>query len=179
MQKIIYSLLLTAISVTVFSQVKNSGEVKVPGRTSFYAELGGPGILFSANIDTRFFKSPFGLGGRFGVGFVTADEAKKVNGNYEYELRSVITIPAQVNYIFGKQDSPHTFEVGAGLTYVGRKLEIFNFYEDKTSQFFGSASFMYRRQPIKGGFTWRIGFTPLFAKGYIQPTGGVSAGFSF
>ena len=38
---------------------------------SFYAELGGPGILFSANYDTRFKKSPFGLGGRVGLGFVS------------------------------------------------------------------------------------------------------------
>lgn len=180
MQKIIGCLLLLlVVSVNLFSQTRNSIEGKVPGRTSFYAELGGPGILFSANIDSRFAKSSLGWGARFGLGFVTADEVEVVNGFNEYEPRSVITVPAQINYIFGKYESPHTFEVGAGLTYVGKKLEIFNFYEDKTSQLFGSASFMYRRQPAKGGFTWRIGFTPLFAKGYIQPTGAVSVGYSF
>ena len=152
---------------------------KVPGRTQFYAELGGAGILFSANIDTRFAKSSLGWGGRVGLGFVTADEETIVGGSYNYELRSVVTIPAQINYIFGKGDSPHTFEVGAGLTYVGKKLDIFNFYDDKKTNIFGSASFMYRRQPLKGGFTWRIGFTPLIAKGYIQPSGGVSVGYSF
>jgi hypothetical protein len=169
--------LCTVALLTVLSAAAQPGNIgKIPGRTQFYAELGGPGILFSANIDTRFAKSTLGWGARFGVGFVTADE---LLDNYNYELRSVVTVPAQINYIFGKGDSPNTFEVGAGITYVGRKLEIFNFYDNKTTQLFGSASFMYRRQPLKGGFTWRIGFTPLIAKGYIQPTGGVSVGYSF
>lgn len=173
-------MVLALLSAVLFAAAqKSKSNTAVPGRTSFYAELGGPGILFSANIDTRFTSSRLGWGGRLGVGFVSADESKLVNGNYEYNPRSVITVPVQVNYIFGKDDSPHTFEVGAGISYVGRELEIFNFYEDKTSKWFGSASFMYRRQPLKGGFTWRAGFTPLFAKGYIQPTGGVSVGYCF
>lgn len=177
MKNIIVSCLLIACSTFLFAQ---PGTVsKIPGRTQFYAELGGAGILFSANIDTRFAKSSLGWGGRFGLGFVTADEEIIVGGNYNYELRSVVTIPAQVNYIFGKGDSPHTFEVGAGITYVGKELNIFNFYDDKKTNFFGSASFMYRLQPLNGGFTWRIGFTPLIAKGYIQPSGAVSVGYSF
>jgi hypothetical protein len=44
-------------------------------------------------------------------------------------------------------NSPHTLEVGAGMTYVGNKLEIMNFYNDKQSQLFGTFSFMYRRHP--------------------------------
>ena len=178
MKKIISLAIAILISFSIFSQNK-TGSVKTPGRTSFYAELGGPGILFSANIDSRFKATSLGWGGRIGVGFVTADELTIINNNYNYELVSVVTIPAQINYIFGNGESPHTFEVGAGLTYVGKKLEIFNFYDDKSSKLFGSASFMYRRQPLKGGFTWRIGFTPLIAKGYIQPTGGASVGYSF
>lgn len=173
--KIIILVLLTIVSGTLsYAQPGNVG--KVPGRTQFFAELGGPGILFSANIDSRFTKSSLGWGGRIGLGFVTADEDL---GNYNYELRSVVTIPAQVNYIFGKGDSPHTFEVGAGVTYIGKKLEIFNFYDTKATKLFGTAAFMYRRQPLKGGFTWRVGFTPLIAKGYIQPSGAVSVGYSF
>jgi hypothetical protein len=177
MRKITLICLFIINSIFLFAQPGTVG--KVPGRTQFYAELGGPGILFSANVDTRFTKSSLGWGGRFGLGFVTADEEIVIGSNYNYELRSVVTVPAQVNYIFGKGDSPHTFEVGAGLTYVGKKLDIFNFYDDKKTNLFGSASFMYRRQPLKGGFTWRIGFTPLIAKGYIQPSGGVSVGYSF
>lgn len=179
MRKICFVLLAAFVTSAAFSQ-KETSSIKVPGRTSFYAEVGGPGILFSANIDSRFNKTHLGWGGRIGVGFVTADEVTiDNNGFYNYDLQSVVTLPAQVNYIFGKNDSPHTFEVGAGVTYVGKELEIFNFYEERSSKWFGTASFMYRRQPAKGGFTWRAGFTPMVAKGYIQPTGGISLGYSF
>lgn len=177
MKNIILVCVAMVSSTILFSQQGNVG--KVPGRTQFYAELGGPGILFSANIDSRFTASSLGWGGRFGLGFVTADETTITGGNYYYNPASVVTVPAQVNYIFGKGDSPHTFEVGAGVTYVGKKLDIFNFYDNKRSNWYGTAAFMYRRQPLKGGFTWRVGFTPLVAKGYIQPSGAASVGYSF
>lgn len=174
--KHIFTLIITVFSLQTLSAQSANHAIKTPGRTQFYAELGGPGILFSANMDTRFKKSSLGWGGRVGIGFVTAYE---VDGSLNDDPISALTLPVQVNYVFGKAESPHTFEVGAGITYVGKELEIMNFYDDKTSQVFGTASFMYRRQPVKGGFTWRIGFTPLIAKGYIQASGGVSIGYSF
>jgi hypothetical protein len=174
----LFALLLIALSGS--AQDKTDLSSDIPSRTSFFAELGGPGILFSANIDTRFKPGHLGWGGRVGLGFVTADEYKTdVNGYPTWEPASVVTVPVQVNYIFGKGTSPHTFEAGAGLTYVGKKLEIMNFYDDKMSNFFGTASFMYRRQPPNGGFAWRIGFTPLIAKGYIQPSAAASVGYNF
>jgi hypothetical protein len=176
--------LLLFVSVLFFYAVQaqsGSDGKTVSGRTAFYAELGGPGILFSANIDSRFKPSHLGLGGRVGIGFVTADEVEydPQNGYPIYESRSVLTVPVQLNYIFGKGNSPHTFEVGGGVTYVGKKLDVLNFYDDKKSNFFGSFAFMYRRQPADGGFTWRIGFTPLVARGYIQPFGAAGVGYSF
>ncbi len=180
MKKFVLLLFLSVTITSGFSQTATAIK-SVPGRTAFYAELGGPGILFSANIDTRFKPSHLGLGGRAGIGFVTGTEDKydPVTGYYNYDDVSVITVPVQLNYIFGKPTSPHTFEVGGGITYVGRKLEMLNFYEDKKSNFFGSFAFMYRRQPAEGGFTWRIGFTPLVAHGYIQPFGAAGVGYSF
>ena len=155
--------------------------VKVPGRNSFYAELGGPGILVSANYDGGFKKSHLGLGGRIGVGFITSyqDEIDQ-NGNYiNSDQVSVVTFPAQLNYIFGKNNSPHTFEVGAGVTVLGKKMNVLDFDIDKKSSVFGIFSFMYRRQPADGGFTWRSGFTPLVADGFIQPFAGVGVGYNF
>lgn len=147
------------------------------GLTSFYAELGGPGILFSANVDRRFGSTKLGIGGRVGLGFVSG-YFNDYNNNSN-SPQSIVTIPVQINYIFGKLHSVHTFEVGAGATFTGRKLDIFDFYDQKASNVFGTASFMYRRQPTDGGFSWRIGFSPLIAKGYIQPFGGVSVGYNF
>jgi hypothetical protein len=180
MKKINLLLLFLCTACVLYAQSGENIEA-VPGRTAFFAELGGPGILFSANLDTRFKPSRLGLGGRAGIGFVTADESTydPQNGTYNYETASVVTVPVQLNYIFGKGVSPHTFEVGAGLTYVGKKLDILNYYENKKAQLFGSFAFMYRRQPIDGGFAWRIGFTPLVARGYIQPFGAVSVGYNF
>jgi cobalt-zinc-cadmium resistance protein CzcA len=42
----------------------------------------------------------------------------------------VVTIPVQINYVFGKANSVHTFEVGAGVTFAGKKIDIMNFYEE-------------------------------------------------
>lgn len=172
-------LILTAIIFGVGAYAQ-SGVNKVPGRSSFFAEVGGPGILFSANMDYRFNPSHLGVGARAGIGFVTADEVvTNSNVNADYRTASVITVPVQLNYIFGKANSPHAFEVGAGITVVGKKLDILSFYDDRRASVFGSFSFMYRRQPVEGGFSWRIGFTPLLADGFIQPLGALSFGYNF
>ena len=164
------------------AQKTNSENEKISGQTSFFAEGGGPGIAFSANFDRRFNQTHLGWGGRAGLGFVSGyeDYYDPVSGNYTYNgEKSAITVPVQVNYIFGKSSSPHSFEVGGGITYVSTKLDIMNFYDEKRSNLFGTFSFMYRRQPLNGGFSWRAGFTPLVAKSYIQPFGAVSIGYNF
>ena len=170
-------LILLFSVVQAFSQhVSDANDNKTTGQTSFYAELGGPGILFSANLDKRFTKSNLGWGGRIGLGFVSG----YINNQGFYDNpSSVVTIPIQVNYIFGKSNSSHTFEVGGGVTVAGKKIDVMDFYDDNRTAFFGTASFMYRRQPANGGFMWRIGFTPLIAKGYIQASGGVGVGYNF
>lgn len=181
MKKVTLLLSITFYISCLVQAQSDSNPKPVGGRTAFYAELGGPGILFSANIDSRFKESSLGLGGRAGIGFVTADDSDydPQTGNYNYRNRSVITVPVQLNYIFGKPTSVHTFEVGAGLTYLGKRLDIFNGSDNERTNLYGTFSFMYRRQPADGGFMWRIGFTPVVANGYIQPSGGVGVGYSF
>jgi len=181
MQKFLFLVyVICFFDIVSFSQESKANRTNTPYRSSFYAEVGGPGILFSANIDTRFKPSSFGWGFRGGLGFVTGYEVTTpVNGINEYEETSAMTILAQLNYVFGKYESPGSFEVGAGATYAGKELEFMNFYDDKTSKFFGTFSFMYRRQPPNGGFSWRAGFAPLFAKDYVQASGAVSLGYNF
>lgn len=162
------------MSNLLFAQESTTSDI--PGQNSFYAELGGPGILFSANIDRRFTKSNLGIGGRAGIGFVTDDFGDFFN---DYEPKSVLTIPIQLNYIFGKPNSVHSFEVGAGATFTGRKVDLFSFRNNVGQSVFGTASFMYRRQPTEGGFSWRLGFTPVVAGSYVQASGGVSVGYNF
>ena len=169
--------LIVAIFFCLAQKNNSRSDENSLSQTSFYAELGGPGILFSANIDRRFNKSNLGLGGRIGLGFVSG-YLETDPYNYD-EPTSVVTFPVQLNYLFGKPGSPHTFEAGAGFTLTGKKIGVFDFYDSTASNFFVTASFMYRRQPANGGFSWRIGFTPLIAKGYIQPSGAVSVGYNF
>jgi hypothetical protein len=182
MRKLLIGIVALVATVSAYTQDNNNSGNKYEGQSSFFAEGGGPGIMFSANFDRRFKASQLGLGARAGLGFVTAydDYYDPVTGYYVYgDQKSAVTIPVQLNYIFGKNNSPHTFEVGAGATYVTKKLSIMNFYDDKRTQFFGTFAFMYRRQPRNGGFSWRAGFTPLIGDGLIQPFGGVSVGYSF
>jgi hypothetical protein len=162
---------------TVSAQQSTTDNPPAVAQTQFFAELGGPGVLFSANIDRRFKKSHTGWGGRVGLGFVTGDYSYETNGYYRQE--SILTFPVQINHVFGKPNSPHTFEVGAGFTVLGKKIDAFNFSDDHRTSVLGTAAFMYRRQPVNGGFAWRIGFTPVFYSGYIQASGGVSVGYAF
>jgi hypothetical protein len=190
MRKQVLAILLL-LSVPVFSMAQNNkteAAKTTTGRYSFIAEAGGAGIAFSANFDTRFKNSRLGWGGRAGVGFVSGwdDEYDPVLMMWtDGDQVSAITVPVQFNYVFGKNNSPHTFEAGIGATYVSKKLNIMDFSSyyssnsDRRTQFFGTFAFMYRRQPVNGGFSWRAGFTPLFAKGYIQPFGAVSVGYNF
>src|ERR1700750_1000845 len=101
-------LLFMAAGIMAFflSFAQNTTGSSYPGKTSFFAEIGGPGVLFSANYDTRFHKSNLGIGGRIGIGFVTAYDDRNdtvLNYNYYYggRQRSVLTVPVQVNYLFG------------------------------------------------------------------------------
>ena len=178
MKKMIILLIVCSTSMIAIAQ---DSETKVIPNKSFIAELGGPGILFSANFDSRFKKSALGLGARIGIGFVSGDESTydPASGFYDYKMRSVLTVPFQLNYLFGKPNSVNAFEVGIGVTYVGKKINFLDYYNDDATNILGTASFMYRRMPKEGGFSWRIGFTPLIANGYIQPFGAVSVGYNF
>lgn len=184
MRKQIFSCFLLCISNFIFSQAGKPSDITI-GQSSFFAEAGGPGIAFSANIDRRFKPGRLGWGGRIGVGFVSAwdDYYDPVtNTYYSGDQKSAITFPVQLNYIFGKENSAHTFEAGGGITYVTRKLTIMNFdyyNKDRRTQWFGTFCFMYRRQPKGGGFSWRAGFTPLIGSSYIQAFGAASVGYNF
>jgi hypothetical protein len=175
------SLLVIGIaSATMIFAQQAKEEGSSVGRNSFFAELGGPGLLFSANIDHRFKNTRLGWGGRAGLGFVNSsvDEYDPTTG-YVYRDVTVVTVPLQINYIFGKGTNPHTFETGAGITILSKGVDLFNESQGSRSSVLGTFSFMYRRQPADGGFTWRIGFVPIIGDGFIQPSAGVGVGYSF
>jgi len=153
----------------------------------FYSELGGPGILMSANFDSRFtsndqFGFGYRLGAGFGIGMVRTTWVDK-QWNYTYIeniRRSYYSFPAGLNYIFGKPNSAHTFEVGAGVTFLTQKVSLFYYEVKKPGHTIGFLTFMYRLMPENGGFSWRIGLTPIIGtSGDLCFSGAIGFGYAF
>lgn len=134
-----------------------------------FIELGGQGILLTANYDTRFGNRRDGLGGRAGIGYIAAD------GEH------ATTIPIGLNYLLGKGNK--FFEIGLGATVVSSKVN-FSFFDDneaeQNSSVIGTMSFSYRVQPVDSGFSFRAGITPVFNSDFFIPYyGGLSLGYTF
>jgi hypothetical protein len=133
-----------------------------------FVEVGGQGLLFTANYDTRFGNRRNGLGGRIGIGYIAAD------GD------NATTIPVSLNYLLGNSGK-HFFEVGLGATVLatGGSDDSF-FFDDNESNVIGTMSFSYRLQPVNSGFAFRAGLTPVFNSDFFLPYyGGLSLGYTF
>ncbi|OIQ63806.1 hypothetical protein GALL_546520 [mine drainage metagenome] len=134
-----------------------------------YIELGGPGLLFSANYDTRFSQRRDGLGGRIGLGFIETGGA------------SVVTVPLELNYLLGKKDK--YFEIGLGATYAsfnsGSSFLSFDSTPVTSNTVLGTMTFGYRYQPVDGGFNFRASFNPIFDSSNFVPYFGLSFGYTF
>ena len=170
----------------VFNLSAAAQEDKIAGKL-FYVELGGPGVIMSANFDARFSsKARLGLGYRLGAGFgIGKVKTKWVDKQWDYTYienitRSYYTFPAGLNYVFGKPNSANTFEVGAGATYLTRKVSLYNHEVKKPGKVIGYLNFMYRIMPVNSGFSFRIGCTPIIGTaGDLYPMGALSFGYSF
>lgn len=186
--KFLVATILLFSSVFTFAQSQDDEQISSYSGNQVYAEFMGPGVIFSANFDSRFRSGTgLGLGYRVGLGFGLADQYYydyySESGYYSSSsnLKSYVTIPVGINYVFGKKSSPHTFEVGAGVTLLTRKIDLYNYGDTyQPGYVIGHTTFMYRRKPINGGFTWRIGFMPVIGTGGdISPSFAVGIGYAF
>jgi len=134
---------------------------------NIFVELGGQGLLFTANYDTRFSNRRDGLGGRVGIGYIAE------GGD------NATTIPISMNYLLGK--GKHFFEMGLGATLLatgGSDNSLL--FDENNSNIIGTMSFSYRLQPVDRGFSFRAGLTPIFNKDFFIPYyAGLSLGYSF
>lgn len=131
-----------------------------------FVEIGGQGLLFTANYDTRFSNKRNGLGGRAGIGYIAID------GDH------VTTVPLGFNYLLGT--GKHLFEVGLGATVIAAGGDDFTLFDEEASNVLGTMSFTYRLQPVNSGFAFRAGLTPVFGKGFFIPYyAGLSLGYTF
>jgi hypothetical protein len=181
MKKIsIFSVLLLAMLISSLSaKAQFSLDEFFPGGRRFYTELGGPGVVLSANYDSRFQKyERLGWGYRVGLGFgVGSFEDENYYGSVN---RTYYSFPVGINYIFGKFGSASSFEVGATATVLTRKVDLYNYDVTKRGYVVGGMQFMYCWIPVNGGFTFRIGFTPMIGTaGDLFPMGAVGLGYAF
>lgn len=136
-----------------------------------YAELGGPGLAYSVNYDTRFADAHKGLGLRAGVGFWTVSP----------ENLHRFVLPVQLNYLAGKQRL--FFEAGAGTTLLhsgGGGDSIFDVTDKKGTSVIGTISCGYRYQAITKGINARVGGSLNFHKvGLPLPYPALSFGYTF
>jgi len=172
-------LLLLLVAIVTLNQSLAAQEERVANKV-FYTELGGPGIIMSANFDTRFDSNErLGFGYRLGAGFGYREEWNYY-GTYSNVTRTYFSIPTGVNYVFGKPDSEKTFEVGAGLTFLTRKVPLYYYHEGKPGHVIGHFTFMYRVMPVDGGFSFRVGLTPMIGtSGDMIPMVAIGFGYVF
>ena len=177
-------LLLMAITglLWAFHQSLAAQENQVAGKV-FYAELFGPGLLMSANFDSRFKSNErLGFGYRIGVGFsvVSIEDELFLKWDYDDDTRTYYSIPAGLNYVFGKPNSANTFELGGGISFLTHKTTLYCYDFNRTGYLIGYFSFMYRKIPVNGGFSFRIGFTPIIGtSGNLFPMGAIGFGYAF
>jgi len=149
------------------------------GGRRFYAEFGGPGIVMSVNYDSRIKANErLGWGYRLGAGFGIGEDYDYYD--YGSVSRTYYSVPVGVNYLFGKTSSSLTFEVGATVTVLTRKTNLYNYEVVKPGYVVGGLQFMFCRIPLDGGFTFRIGFTPMIGTaGDLFPMGAIGLGYAF
>lgn len=139
-----------------------------PPTKAVYVEAFGASTMFGVNYDSRF-KYNWGWGYRVGLSYAySSHESFWMSGS-----TNGISVPLEINYLFGKRRSK--FEVGAGVSlgYYKENYDYIEFtHEDgsyakttpKSRNSFGYFVFFdigYRFQPIKG-FDFRVGITPSF-----------------
>jgi hypothetical protein len=135
-----------------------------------FAEIFGRSLDFSLNYDRRFLNQVDGWGFCAGIG-VVENEGNNDNNNY-------FSIPVSVNYLAGRNGK--YLEVGAGLTYFNAIIDNTGGASSSGNSVIGTFIIGYRNQPIRGGFMFRAGFSPVILKNsFIPYYPYVSFGYNF
>jgi hypothetical protein len=145
---------------------------------SFFAEVGGRAILYSANFDMRTERGRRnGWGINAGLGIVGS------TGNFGV----AVLVPFGANYLIGKKKS--FIEVGAGATYmflIGNDTSsnvVWGIGDFAIPEFegslFGNFTLGYRHMPLANGITWRVTFNPAILGQRFLPFFGVGIGYQF
>lgn len=133
---------------------------------ALYFLIGGSGPLLSIQYDRRFSKKVNGFGFAAGAGF------------YGISGISIFSIPASLNYLFGRNS--HFLEVAAGTTFISATAtDFFSSGSSNGSGFIFHLNAGYRYQPTRGGFFFRGGISPLFFDGEYATSYYIGFGHNF
>jgi len=121
-------------------------------RHSIYAELLGSSIYYSVNYDylLRIYKDNIKLAVGAGIGYISLF----IGAGPQRNLLRAFYFTPEANFLFGKKS--HYFETGVAFMtgiFHGKCVHV---------HFCPSGRVGYRYQPQKGGFLFRIGYTPVF-----------------
>lgn len=143
-------------------------------KNTIYAELLGPGGIYSINYDRLLTDA---VAGRIGFSYFSFGATA---GDVSSEA-TIMFIPVTVSYI-GVGSDTHHLELGGGPTLVvasGTVSSDSSFASGSGVGAFGSILAGYRLQPADGGFNFRVGLSPLFGAGGFVPWGYLSLGGTF
>jgi hypothetical protein len=162
------------------AQKKGQPEAQLNKRyyKSFFAEVGGRAILYSANFDMRTER-----GRRNGWGINTGLCIVGSTGNFGV----AVLVPFGANYLIGKKNS--FIEVGAGATYMfligndSSRNVVWGIGGSTIPEFegslFGTFTLGYRHMPRANGITWRATFSPALLNQRLLPFFGLGIGYQF
>lgn len=126
-----------------------------------YVEVFGKGWVNSINYEHSLNNTVQGFNVQLGIGFLPT---------------SLITIPASINYVFGRKK--HHFELGGGVTYVNGMLWLDD--DDFGPAFWIHSNLLYRYEKPQGKFFFKIGATPVIGRNFrIGPWFGIGLGYKF
>jgi hypothetical protein len=148
---------------------------------SIYIELAGNGGIYTVNYD-RLVNEHFSV--RAGLGYMAlgASASSTSGGTTTTASASVsmLAIPVIANFLLGNAN--HKLELGGGLTLFKMTGTSSTFDGVASGTAFAPVGTLvagYRYVPADGGFTFRIGFTPLVSTEDFMPWGGISFGYLF
>ena len=127
---------------------------------SIFIEAGGPGLLYSVNYE-RIVENDFGL--RIGASYTSLS----ASAGGSSASAAFTTIPVIASYL-GLRGGNHILELGVGGTAVfasGAASGTGMAVSGSGMAALGTALIGYRRQPVNGGFQFRIGLEALVGKG--------------
>jgi hypothetical protein len=155
------ALFLLFVTSAIFSQTNENSVATTTllKHHSIYAELGGNSGIYSLNYDYTLSmseKTQIAFGSGFGFYGIVQERTFS-------SMKNIYYLTPSLNFLYGRNS--HHLEAGINVLLIGATIP--------------SLRFGYRYQPVKGGFLFRVAFTPILLAGMPIPWGGLSLGYTF